>query len=96
VSTGTSVEAAFRCVLVVCLTRPLLCRGVRAFWGRLRLSFNGVRQEFPSYTKTDLHAGVRFDTWTVNAYVNNVTDRRGLLQGGIRCRSPSLISNPAH
>jgi iron complex outermembrane receptor protein len=41
------------------------------------------RQDFPSYTKTDLRAGVRYDTWTASVYVNNVADRHGLLGGGI-------------
>ena len=41
------------------------------------------RQSYPSYTKTDLRTGIRYDSWTVNAYVNNVADKRGLLGGGI-------------
>lgn len=41
------------------------------------------RQLYPSYTKTDLRAGVRGDTWAVNLYANNVTDSRGLLNGGL-------------
>ena len=41
------------------------------------------RQFFPSYTKTDLRTGVKYDTWTLNFYVNNVADRRGLIGGGL-------------
>jgi len=41
------------------------------------------RQDFPAYTKTDLHAGVSYASWRATAYVNNVRDVRGLLQGGI-------------
>jgi outer membrane receptor protein involved in Fe transport len=41
------------------------------------------RQVFPSYTKTDVRAGVRYDTWTFNVFVNNLTDRRGVLTGGL-------------
>jgi iron complex outermembrane recepter protein len=41
------------------------------------------RQTLPAYARTDLRAGLRFDTWTVNLFANNVTDRRGVLQGGI-------------
>jgi hypothetical protein len=41
------------------------------------------RQDLPAYTKTDLHAGVKYDSWTVNAFVNNVADRRGVLNGGL-------------
>jgi iron complex outermembrane recepter protein len=42
-----------------------------------------IRQDFSNYTQLDLHAGARFDTWTVNAFVNNVTDKRGVLTGGL-------------
>ncbi len=41
------------------------------------------RQVFPAYTKTDLRAGVRYESWTVNLFVNNVTDKRALLTGGL-------------
>lgn len=41
------------------------------------------RQALPAYAKTDLRVGVRYDTWTVNLFANNVTDRRGLLTGGV-------------
>jgi len=41
------------------------------------------RQIFPSYAKTDLRAGVRYESWIVNLYVNNVTDKRGVQGGGI-------------
>jgi len=41
------------------------------------------RQLYPEYTKFDLRAGVRIETWTVGIYANNVTDSRALLDGGI-------------
>jgi outer membrane receptor protein involved in Fe transport len=41
------------------------------------------RQLYPSYTKGDLSAGVKYDTWTVGLFVNNVTDQRGILLGGL-------------
>jgi len=41
------------------------------------------RQDLPAYAKTDLRAGVKTGPWTMNAYVNNVADRRGLLSGGL-------------
>jgi iron complex outermembrane recepter protein len=41
-----------------------------------------ARQIYPSYTKTDLRAGVRYGSWTVNAFANNVADRRAILGGG--------------
>ncbi len=47
-----------------------------------------ARQYFPAYAKTDLRAGIRLDTWTVNLFVNNVTDRLGVLTGGIGYTPP--------
>jgi outer membrane receptor protein involved in Fe transport len=41
------------------------------------------RQTFPSYTKADLRAGVVYESWRLNAYANNVGDKRGVLNGGI-------------
>jgi outer membrane receptor protein involved in Fe transport len=40
------------------------------------------RQDLPAYTRLDLHAGMRRGTWTINLNANNVTDERGLLDGG--------------
>jgi outer membrane receptor protein involved in Fe transport len=41
------------------------------------------RQTLSPYAKTDLRAGLRFSAWTTNLFVNNVTDRRGVLLGGL-------------
>jgi iron complex outermembrane recepter protein len=41
------------------------------------------RQDLPAYVKVDLRASVRLGDWTLDAYVNNVTDRRGVLNGGL-------------
>jgi len=41
------------------------------------------RQHYPAYAKADFHTGLNVDAWAVNFFVNNVTDRRGLLNGGI-------------
>lgn len=41
------------------------------------------RQNLPAYTKIDLRAGAKYDSWTINAYVNNLADRRGVLNGGL-------------
>lgn len=41
------------------------------------------RQTYPSYTKTDLRAGVVVNSWTANLFVNNVADVRGLTGGGL-------------
>jgi iron complex outermembrane recepter protein len=47
-----------------------------------------ARQNLPGYAKTDLHAGARYSSWTLNLYVNNVMDRRGLLEGGAEYNPP--------
>jgi len=40
------------------------------------------RQYLPPYAKTDFQVGVKYQSWTSNLYVNNVTNRRGLISGG--------------
>jgi len=50
-----------------------------------------LRQYFPAYTKTDLRAGVKFDTWTVTLYANNVADKRGVVNGGLGYFYPSTF-----
>jgi len=40
------------------------------------------RVYLPAYARTDAHIGVRYDTWTVNAYVNNAFNKRGILESG--------------
>jgi iron complex outermembrane recepter protein len=47
-----------------------------------------ARQDLPAYTKLDLRAGARYDTWRLDLYANNVTDRRGLLSGGLGTSPP--------
>ncbi len=37
---------------------------------------------FPAYAQVDLRAGVRFDAWAIDAFVNNATDKRGVLRNG--------------
>jgi iron complex outermembrane recepter protein len=39
----------------------------------------GQRPSLPAYTQVDAHAGVRRDSWTINLFVNNATDRRGMI-----------------
>jgi iron complex outermembrane recepter protein len=41
------------------------------------------RQDLPGYARADIHAGVKYDSWTTNFYLNNVADRRGVLEGGL-------------
>jgi iron complex outermembrane recepter protein len=47
------------------------------------------RQYFPGYAKTDLRAGVKYNSWTTNLFVNNLADKRGLSNGGLGTFSPS-------
>ena len=49
----------------------------------------GARQTFPSYTKVDLHAALRRDSWLGDLSVTNLTDRRGVLYGGIGALPPT-------
>jgi outer membrane receptor protein involved in Fe transport len=42
----------------------------------------GARTRLPAYARTDVRLGVKRSGWTVNAFVNNVTDRRGLVAVG--------------
>jgi iron complex outermembrane recepter protein len=41
------------------------------------------RQLFPSYVKTDLRAGARYQSWLVDVYLNNVANKRAELGGGV-------------
>jgi hypothetical protein len=40
------------------------------------------RQVFPSYGQVDLNAEVKHETWAFGLFVNNVADKRGMLNGG--------------
>jgi outer membrane receptor protein involved in Fe transport len=40
---------------------------------------NGPGTVFPAYAEANAHAGVKFDTWTINVYGRNLADRRGVL-----------------
>jgi iron complex outermembrane recepter protein len=42
-----------------------------------------TRQPLSSYSKTDLRLGIRGEVWSANLLVNNLTDERGELTGGI-------------
>jgi iron complex outermembrane receptor protein len=53
---------------------------------------SAVRQDLPSYTRTDLQTGAKYGTWTVNLFVNNVADKRGLLTGGLGSYPPFAFS----
>ncbi|HEV7612438.1 MAG TPA: TonB-dependent receptor [Steroidobacteraceae bacterium] len=37
---------------------------------------------FPAYTRVDLNGGVTYGGWTARLYANNVTNKRGIINGG--------------
>src|SRR5262249_19322228 len=37
------------------------------------------RAWLPAYTQINLRTGARYESWLVNLYVNNITDKRGLV-----------------
>ena len=51
-----------------------------------------IRQIYPGYAQTNLHAGARYDAWSVTLSVNNLFDRRGFLDGGLGTFNPSSFS----
>jgi outer membrane receptor protein involved in Fe transport len=48
----------------------------------------GARQTLPSYVQTDLQSGLRYDAWTATFFVSNLTDKRGVLVGGVGALPP--------
>lgn len=56
--------------------------GTLSYLGNRRDNFPApetVRREVPGYTDLNLRAGVHDEAWSANVFVNNVTDRRGIL-----------------
>jgi iron complex outermembrane receptor protein len=51
--------------------------------GEFSAGFGAGRQVYPSYTTLDLLAGAREGSWSAKIYLDNVTDKRGVLAGGI-------------
>ena len=47
------------------------------------------RQVLPSYTKIDARVGFALQSWSVDFFLNNLTDRRGMLQGGLGQTDPT-------
>jgi iron complex outermembrane receptor protein len=62
--------------------------GSLSYVGDRKGVFGGTRQTLPAYAKTDLRAGVRHDSWSADFFVNNVADRRGVLNGGVGAVPP--------
>ena len=51
-----------------------------------------ARQTFPSYTLVDAHATLSYRTWSFNAFVNNLSDRRGVLRAGADAYRPTYFN----
>lgn len=41
-----------------------------------------LRQTYPAYTQFDLNGGIKGESWRVNLFVQNLTDKRGVTGGG--------------
>jgi outer membrane receptor protein involved in Fe transport len=74
--------------------------GMRAFIGG-SVSYVGdrlgnfqalTRQDFPAYAQTNIRAGLRYEPWVANLFVTNVTDRRGVLSGGLDRLNPAVFN----
>jgi outer membrane receptor protein involved in Fe transport len=50
------------------------------------------RQYLSPYAKTDLRAGAKYETWTLNLFVNNLADKRGVLSGGLGTLNPAAFN----
>jgi outer membrane receptor protein involved in Fe transport len=59
--------------------------------GYLRGSAALARQQLPAYTKLDFHVGAEKGGWLANLYITNLTDERGLLNGGVGYNHPGVF-----
>ncbi|MBU0555019.1 MAG: TonB-dependent receptor [Alphaproteobacteria bacterium] len=41
-----------------------------------------LRQSYPDYVQLDINAGLKFDDWSLNVYVQNLTNEAGVIGGG--------------
>ncbi|WP_281820670.1 TonB-dependent receptor [Sphingobium sp. BS19] len=41
-----------------------------------------LRQTYPDYVQIDVNAGLKFDNWTLSAFVQNLTNESGVIGGG--------------
>jgi outer membrane receptor protein involved in Fe transport len=49
------------------------------------------RQQLPGYFRIDLRSGLTVEPWSLELYANNITDRRGLIGGGIGTQIPTAF-----
>lgn len=57
-------------------------------------NFAPVRLQFPAYTQLNLQAGVRYRTWSVSAFVNNLADQRGIIGTNLPTLSDVIYIQP--
>jgi iron complex outermembrane receptor protein len=50
-------------------------------YGNINGIYGTQRFVSPAYARTDVRAGAKYDSWAANLYINNATDRRGLISG---------------
>lgn len=49
---------------------------------------SAARQGLPAFARSDLQAGAKYADWTVNFFINNLADKRGVLAGGLGSYPP--------
>jgi iron complex outermembrane receptor protein len=64
-----------------------------SYVGNRKGAFLGTtqRDEYAAYARTDVHAGMTYDNWTADVFVNNVTDKRGVVWGGLSATPPNTF-----
>ncbi len=74
---------------------------LRGFWGGSvsyvgsregEFTSSAVRQDLPAFARSDLQAGAKYAAWTVNFFINNLADKRGVLAGGLGSYPPFAFS----
>lgn len=60
--------------------------------GLFRPVSNPARQIYPSYTQIDARVGAEYDTWRVALFGTNLSDKRGLVGGGLGQTVPTLFN----
>jgi iron complex outermembrane recepter protein len=51
----------------------------------LRPAQNAIKGNLPGYTTADFSIGMEDDAWSVEAYVTNLFDTRGIIGTGVQC-----------
>jgi len=57
---------------------------VGARYGDFQRAANLIRTRYPSYVTLDLRAGVEQGPWSLDAFMSNVGDKRGIIGGSVR------------